>query len=86
VAAFAEQEREALIVLRGILTGTASADPAELERRLDDADYLWAHFPDCAGAERRRPPGTDLSFLKRVRVELDPFIRLWDRALEGRTI
>jgi hypothetical protein len=75
---FALREREALVRLRNILTGKTEASPEELEGLLDNADYLWAHFPDCAGTGGRRPPGTDLSFLKRVRAELDPFIGLWE--------
>ncbi|MDR2471667.1 MAG: DUF115 domain-containing protein [Treponema sp.] len=74
-AAFFRREREQLETLRSVLTGSAPA--ADLERALDEADYLWAHFPDCAGAESRRPPGSDLGFLKRVRAEIDPFIALW---------
>ncbi|MDR2071322.1 MAG: DUF115 domain-containing protein [Treponema sp.] len=79
--AFIRREREALGELRDILTGAAGVPEAQLEKRLDDADYLWGHFPECAGAEGRRPPGGDLSFLKRVRAEIDPFISLWERLL-----
>jgi hypothetical protein len=77
--AFIRRERDALVSLRDILTGAAPA--AQLEERLDDADYLWAHFPECAGAEGRRPPASDISFLKRVRVEIDSFIDLWEHLL-----
>jgi hypothetical protein len=77
LAAFIRREQEALMELRDILTGTAPAAEARLEERLDNADYLWAHFPECAGAEGRRPPAGDISFLKRVRAEIDPFIGLW---------
>jgi hypothetical protein len=80
---FIIRERDSLINLRKILTGETAPSPEELERLLDEADYLWAHFPDCAGTGGRRPPGTDISFLKRVRAELDPFIRLWELPLEG---
>jgi hypothetical protein len=78
---FVIRERDALIRLRNILTGKIEASPAELENLLNEADYLWAHFPDCAGTGGRRPPGTDISFLKRVRAELDPFIGLWELVL-----
>ncbi|MDR2742841.1 MAG: DUF115 domain-containing protein [Treponema sp.] len=82
-AAFVRGEREALRLLREILSGTAPPPPPDrFEALLDEEDYLWAHFPDCAAAGGRRPPATDLSFLKRVRVELDPFIGLLDRILE----
>jgi hypothetical protein len=77
---FVIRERESLITLRKILTGEIEASREEVEKLLDAVDYLWAHFPDCAGTGGRRPPGTDTSFLKRVRAELDPFIRLWEFA------
>ncbi|MDR2404655.1 MAG: DUF115 domain-containing protein [Spirochaetaceae bacterium] len=81
VELFVREERETLITLRGILKGEIAPGQGELEKLLDTADYLWAHFPDCAGAGGRRPPGTDTSFLKRVRVELDPCIALYDLVL-----
>jgi hypothetical protein len=79
--AFMLREQKALTELRDILTGTVSETEARLEERLDNADYLWAHFPECAGAEGRRPSAGDISFLKRVRVEIEPFIRLWERII-----
>jgi hypothetical protein len=78
---FIRREREALLRLREVLTGGESLSPEETEGLLDEADYLWAHFPDCAGAGGRRPPAGDLSFLKRVRVEIEPFIGLFDLVL-----
>ncbi|MDR2181124.1 MAG: DUF115 domain-containing protein [Treponema sp.] len=69
----AEQAR--LEELRGILSGEGGEK--NLDALLDESDYLWAHFPECAGAGGRRPPSTELSFLKRVRTEIDPFISLW---------
>jgi hypothetical protein len=90
LAAFIQREREALVLLRDILSGAGpdtaidGGGPGEkLEAMLDEADYLWAHFPECAGAGGRRPAASDLSFLKRVRIEIDPFIRLWDLVLAG---
>jgi hypothetical protein len=80
--AFLRGERAALILLRDILSG-AVPPPDRFEALLDEADYLWAHFPDCAAAGGRRPPATDLSFLKRVRVEIDPFIGLLDNEIIG---
>ena len=43
------------------------------------------HFPDYAATDRR-PSGKDLadgspssiSFLKRIRAEIDPFLKLWE--------
>ncbi|GHV60427.1 hypothetical protein AGMMS49587_01640 [Spirochaetia bacterium] len=79
---FIRREQEALLTLRGILKGEIAAEADKTESILDICDYLWAHFPDCAGAGGRRPPGTDLSFLKRVRTEIDPFLKLWSLALK----
>jgi hypothetical protein len=73
---FIQEELAALTGLRDMLTGAAPGDAARLDAALDAADYLWAHFPECAGAEGRRPSGADQSFLNRVRAELDPAIRL----------
>ncbi|MDR2159521.1 MAG: DUF115 domain-containing protein [Treponema sp.] len=78
LGAFISTERETILHLRRILTGERTAAADELEGILDRCDYLWAHFPDCAGAEGRRPSGTDISFLKRVRAEIDPFVKLFD--------
>jgi hypothetical protein len=78
---FAEAEISALQRLRGILTGEISGGSEQLETLLDRCDYLWAHFPDCAGAEGRRPEGTALGFLKRVRAEVDPFIVIFKALL-----
>ncbi|MDR2393649.1 MAG: DUF115 domain-containing protein [Treponema sp.] len=80
VEAFICRERDILMLLRDILTGRSRA-PRNLEALLDECDYLWAHFPECAGAEGRRPLGTDLSFLNRVRIEIDPLLKLFDLTL-----
>ncbi|MDR0629439.1 MAG: DUF115 domain-containing protein [Treponema sp.] len=82
VDTFICRERDALMLLRDILTGNRSKAPENLEALLDEGDYLWAHFPECAGAEGRRPSGTDLSFLKRVRIEIDPLVKLFDLTLQ----
>jgi hypothetical protein len=75
---FIRRERDGLMALRDMLTGAAGgpAAAAALEELLDASDYLWAHFPECAGAEGWRPPVSDRSFLNRVRAELDPLIHL----------
>jgi hypothetical protein len=82
VRTFIRGEREALVTLRRILTGEITVPAEQVEALLDREDYLWAHFPDCAGTGGRRPPAGDISFLKRVRAEIDPFIRLLDRVLK----
>jgi hypothetical protein len=82
ITAFARCEADALRELKDMLTGAIQPEPERLESLLDSADYLWAHFPESAGAGRRRPPASDLSFLKRIRTELDPFLKLWEITLE----
>ena len=77
-AAFIAGERERLTALRGILTGE-TADTAKLDSLLAECDYLWAHFPDCAGKGGWHPPPSEVSFLKRVRVEIEPFLRLVEK-------
>lgn len=69
---FIEEEKKRLIELRDILTGEAEAEQERLGVLLDECDYLWGHFPDYAGG--RKPDCGDLSFLKRVRTEIDPMI------------
>lgn len=69
-ARFVAEELQKLDSLLDVLRGAAVDFDKEL--LLDDCDYLWAHFPECAGADDR-PRSTDLSFLKRVRAEIDPF-------------
>jgi hypothetical protein len=79
---FIEAEIGSLKQLRGILTGENKEGPEQLGALLDRCDYLWAHFPDCAGTGGRRPAETDLGFLKRVRAEIDPFIATLETALK----
>jgi hypothetical protein len=75
---FILRERGDLEKLREILRG--EAPPENLEGLLDRCDYLWAHFPECAAAGLR-PPIVDISFLKRVRTEIEPFMELWELTL-----
>ena len=81
IAAFIRRETAALYELKEMLCGEIAANPGRMEELLDTSDYLWAHFPDCAGAGGRRPSCTDLGFLKRVRAETEPFIKLWEKSL-----
>jgi hypothetical protein len=76
----------------GDVGGTAGGGdrvaPEELEPLLVACDYLWAHFPDRAGkaaptSATARPLSTDISFLKRVRVEIDPMLKLFERLTSG---
>jgi hypothetical protein len=79
--AFAGGERKSLAELRSMLTGELPANPGRLDSLLDSLDYLWAHLPVCAGRDGVRPPASDIAFLKMVRAETDPFLKLWDRLL-----
>jgi hypothetical protein len=63
-----------LLRLRAVLSGTERATETELAGLLTAHDYLFAHFPDYA-ASSKRPDTGNRSFLKRVRVEIDPFLR-----------
>ncbi len=86
---FIDAELSALSDLRELLSGeSADREKTEdrkalflsaLEKRVDDLDYLWAHFPECAG-RGTRPKMTDESFAKRVRVEIEPFIKAFQLA------
>jgi hypothetical protein len=71
---FFESEKTRLEELRCILTGETAADNERLSALIEECDYLWAHFPDCAGG--KSPAVTDISFLKRVRAEIDPMLKL----------
>ena len=82
IAAFVRQEIDALEALKQIMTGEDGAGLARMEELLDALDYLWAHFPDCAGRGGCRPQGTDIGFLKRVRAEIEPFLKLWNMTLD----
>jgi hypothetical protein len=76
---FIEREKGLLYELLGILKGESVAAAGRLDDLLDQASYLWAHFPDCA-AGVSRPPADNIIFLKRVRAEIEPFIKAWDQA------
>jgi hypothetical protein len=83
---FIRGEQNRLTLLRNMLTGESAMDYDALAALIDECDYLWAHFPDYAAADRRPgktelESGTALSFLKRLRVEIDPFLKLWELVL-----
>jgi hypothetical protein len=79
-------EQNRLTLLRNMFTGESAVDYDTLAALIDECDYLWAHFPDYAAADRRPvktelESGAALSFLKRLRVEIDPFLKLWGMVL-----
>ncbi|MDR0495092.1 MAG: DUF115 domain-containing protein [Treponema sp.] len=88
--AFIRNEQNRLTLLRDMLTGEAPVDNSILAALIDECDYLWAHFPDYA-ASGRRPGKADLeergdvalSFLNRLRIEIDPFLKLWKQTLNN---
>ncbi|MDR0552442.1 MAG: DUF115 domain-containing protein, partial [Spirochaetaceae bacterium] len=63
LSAFLKDECRFLEELLEMLTGGGSIN--RLDELLDACDYLWAHFPDCAGRAGRRPPASSVNFLKR---------------------
>jgi len=71
---FIDSERKLLEELRDLLTGEAAADNVRLSELISECDYLWAHFPDYNAS--RRPVINDISFLKRLRTEIDPMLKL----------
>jgi hypothetical protein len=71
---------ERLSLLRHALSGKGNSPETELARLVDECDYLWAHFPECAGADGSHPPLDNLSFLKRVRAEIEPFTKAFTLA------
>ncbi|MDR1326238.1 MAG: DUF115 domain-containing protein [Treponema sp.] len=78
ISDFIQNEVAMLHSLKAMLCGDRAASPEELETLLLACDYLWAHFPDRANkAPPAMPLATDISFLKRVRVEIDPMLRLF---------
>ena len=77
IESFFQKEINYLLKLRSVLTGEITVQPVDLDELLDTCDYLYAHFPECA-AVSKRPPCTDIGFLKRVRMEIDPFLKLWN--------
>jgi hypothetical protein len=81
---FLNDEKVRLEELRDILTGRKDGHE-RLNALVDECDYLWAHFPDYSGGRR---PGfgeitggsqAALSFLKRLRTEIDPMLDLIKR-------
>jgi len=85
---FINEEKKRLIDLRDILTGGAEPDQIRLNILIDECDYLYAHFPDFAGGlkpvlEEGSVSQNALSFLKRVRAEIDPMIKLLEKTAES---
>jgi len=78
---FINEEKKRLNDLRDILTGEAAYDKMRLNTLIEECDYLYAHFPDYAGGvkpiiEEGSVSQNTLSFLKRVRAEIDPMLKI----------
>jgi hypothetical protein len=74
VTGFIRATRFELTRIRNILGGREKAGGEELADLLNRNDFLFAHYPDYA--ETRNPADTgDISFLKRIRAEIDAFIQ-----------
>jgi hypothetical protein len=74
---FLENEKKRLKDLRDILTGEAQMDREKLKVLIEECDYLWAHFPDFSGGKRPDFESSEfISFLNRIRAEIDPMMRL----------
>ncbi|MDR3019495.1 MAG: hypothetical protein LBU66_01160, partial [Treponema sp.] len=69
---FIDAEKSRLEELRSILTGEVAADHERLETLINECDYLHAHFPDYT----EKPDCRDITFLKRIRVEIDPILNI----------
>ncbi|QTQ11500.1 DUF115 domain-containing protein [Treponema parvum] len=76
ISAFFETEKAALERLKGLLTGeikAAGQTPQDLGKEiislLSGRSYLYLHFPDG------HTPSLELSFLKRIRSEIDLFLK-----------
>jgi hypothetical protein len=73
---FVANEKRCLEELRSLLTGEIAAGEERLNVLIDECDYLWAHFPGYSAS--KRPALSDISFLKRLRMEIDPMLKLLD--------
>ncbi|QTQ14318.1 motility associated factor glycosyltransferase family protein [Treponema parvum] len=76
ISSFFETEKAALERLKGLLTGeikVAGQTPQDLDKEiislLSGRSYLYLHFPDG------HTPSLELSFLKRIRSEIDLFLK-----------
>ena len=73
IAEYFKNERAALEELRDLLTGKIKLPENELTPRITELasprEYLYLHFPDGIRFS------TDLSFLKRIRTEIDFFLK-----------
>jgi len=81
IVLFFKSELKRLIELRRFLTGETELNMENISVLIEECDYLWAHFPDYAGG--RHSNLSDVSFLKRIRAELDPMIKLAENVIKN---
>jgi hypothetical protein len=75
---FLNTELDSLIRIKKILTGESKEETAVLQKLLEEREYLFLHFPDAfLGLQMNE------SFLKRIRAELDIFIKTIQLSLKA---
>ncbi|MDR2965495.1 MAG: DUF115 domain-containing protein [Treponema sp.] len=78
---FIKGEIERLQELKDMLSGEKTIQKERLHILINECDYLWAHFPDYAGGAS--PNYEDLSFLNRIRIEIDYSLILLESLLSA---
>jgi hypothetical protein len=87
ILSFLNGEKDRLNCLKSILTGSVAEHETRFADLIDECDYLWAHFPDYSGglrpdlSEAALKSSGALSFLKRLRAEIDPALALMNRVM-----
>ena len=75
ITEYIQDEKKQLETLKDILTGKIKLSEQEAEEKIrqlaEVREYLYLHFPDG------QIFSTELSFLKRIRIELDYFLKLF---------
>lgn len=70
ILTYLKKEKEKLETLRNMLIGIETFDKEKFTSILKNSDYLYSHFPDNSLNVE------DVSFLKRVRIELEAFYKI----------
>ena len=75
INAYIQNEKTQLETLKNILSGQIKLSPAEADKKIreiaEPREYLYLHFPDGQTFT------TELSFLKRIRIEIDYFLKIF---------
>jgi hypothetical protein len=80
ITEFLISEKERLSELRGILTGDKT-DTQRIIPLLDECDYLYSHFPDSRPSDEEIISGKAVSFLNRVRMEIEGTVKIIEKSL-----